>query len=51
MRLRCEIAAEKCQSSGVDTISQVDHDSYHRMLEQYKAAKEQQGSNELKIKQ
>jgi hypothetical protein len=30
---------------------QVDHDTYHRMLEEYRAAKQKEGKDELKIKQ
>ncbi|WIA13452.1 hypothetical protein OEZ85_007032 [Tetradesmus obliquus] len=30
---------------------QVDHDTYHRMVEEYRAAKQKEGKDELKIKQ
>jgi hypothetical protein len=30
---------------------QVDHDTYHRMVEDYRAAKQKEGKDELKIKQ
>jgi hypothetical protein len=29
----------------------VDHDTYHRMVEEYRAAKAKEGNDELKIKQ
>lgn len=32
-------------------LEQVDHDTYHRMVEEYRAAKQKEGKDELKIKQ
>jgi hypothetical protein len=32
-------------------LSQIDHDSYHKMLEEYRAAKSKQQGDELKIRQ
>lgn len=33
------------------TAVQIDHDSYHKMLEEYRAAKQKQQGDELKIRQ
>lgn len=32
-------------------LSQIDHESYHKMLEEYRAAKSKQQGDELKIRQ
>jgi len=40
-----------CTAQSPVVCDQIDHDNYHKMLEEYRAAKQKQQGDELKIKQ
>lgn len=37
--------------TGLGAALKIDHDTYHKMLEEYRAAKQKQQGDELKIRQ